>query len=376
MACSNYWSSPFQVGSHHLANGFLAAGCEVAFFSDPISPFHRFAGGSESLKERVAINRIGGISEETGKLWAYVPNAWLTPHNKPILNSKFVAKNWISLTSPSLRNILENRGFDKVDLLYIDSPCYLGLLDIVEAKRSVLRVADNCLGFNKFTPAMRINEIKIASCVDVTLYTARNLLPVIQELKPKSARYFPNGVNFDHFHKGNQYKPREYEGINKPIILYVGAMDVWFDYDMVNKLVSAMPDCMFIMIGPAEMAVKKLVPKDNLKLLGKKTYSELPAYMHHAGVGIIPFAFKSYPDLVKSINPLKLYEYMSCGLPVVSSRWPEMEEIGGSAVLADDFNQFLSGIRVSLVQRDDRASRVAWARSFDWSERVKELLSL
>ena len=85
MASANYWRSPFQVGSHHLARGFVRAGWEVAFVSDPISPWHLFGGQLKDLRERYELYRGNGVTDCDGHLWAYVPGALLTPHNKPCL---------------------------------------------------------------------------------------------------------------------------------------------------------------------------------------------------------------------------------------------------------------------------------------------------
>ncbi|MGE3807237.1 MAG: glycosyl transferase, partial [Gemmataceae bacterium] len=60
MACSNYWNSPFQVGSHHLARGFARAGWQVAFLSDPQSPWHLCGGLSRDLWRRLGSYARGG----------------------------------------------------------------------------------------------------------------------------------------------------------------------------------------------------------------------------------------------------------------------------------------------------------------------------
>ena len=116
MACSNPWNSVFQVGSHHIARQFIEMGYEVAFISDPISPLH-IIGGS-GLKKRFQIYRTGG--ENKGNLWAYVPGALLTPHNFPLLRSKWVHQYWHTLTIPNLIKKVKKRGFDQVDILYFD----------------------------------------------------------------------------------------------------------------------------------------------------------------------------------------------------------------------------------------------------------------
>jgi hypothetical protein len=66
MVCNNYWTSPFQVGSHHLARAFVKRGWEVAFISEPVSPFHGLRGLHPELRERFAYYRAGGVRDPAG----------------------------------------------------------------------------------------------------------------------------------------------------------------------------------------------------------------------------------------------------------------------------------------------------------------------
>src|SRR3990167_2008860 len=109
MACSNPWNSVFQVGSHHLAHQLLHMGYEVAFISDPISPLH-LARGKE-LKKRLQLYAQPSSKQEP--LWAYVPGALFTPHNAPLLRSRWLYKHWHQLTFPSLINLAEHPLFSK-----------------------------------------------------------------------------------------------------------------------------------------------------------------------------------------------------------------------------------------------------------------------
>src|SRR6187551_1431733 len=106
MATVNQWHSSFQVGSHHLARGFAQAGWEVAFVSEPISPWHLMGADPAELKDRYRIYKNGGIRDCNGRLWAYVPGALFTPHNKPFLDRKGIAKGWAHLSRPNLIQIL------------------------------------------------------------------------------------------------------------------------------------------------------------------------------------------------------------------------------------------------------------------------------
>ena len=118
MASANYWRSPFQVGSHHLARGFARAGWEVAFVSDPISPLHLFGGHVKDVRERYDLYRRHGATDCDGDVWTYVPGALLTPHNRPLLRTRWIGERWAALSWPPLLETLRKRGFGEVDLVY------------------------------------------------------------------------------------------------------------------------------------------------------------------------------------------------------------------------------------------------------------------
>jgi len=373
MACSNYWSSPFQVGSHHLARGFVKAGWKVAFVSDPISPLHVFNGISVELRERWATYRAGGNLDLDDCLWAYVPAALLTPHNKFLLKSEWVHRNWFKLTWPNVVNKIVKEQFGEVDLLYIDSVTQLFWLNNVKYKKSVLRIPDKNTGFVKFTPAMVKMERELARTANMVIYTAQNLENYVRDMKPREMLYIPNGVDFTHFSMGSRSMPPEYEDIPKPIAVYVGAMDVWFDYRLVNRVAEKLPGVSFVLIGPDKYARTRLESLPNIYLLGHRNYAQIPSYLHNANVGIIPFNVKGYPDLVHSVHPLKLYEYMACGLPVVSVEWDELIRLKTPALLCRNEEQFIKGIQEAL-QRGKQSEFIDYAKEMDWECRVNHLI--
>lgn len=359
MAVSNSWNSIFQVGSHHLAREFLKMGHEVAFISAPISPLHVF---SPSFSQRWSLYRSGGLKESN--LWAYVPATLLPPRNAPLLRSAWIHRHWPTLTFPNLIKKVRQRGFDKVDLLYFDTPLQSFWLKTISARKTVYRMADCHAGFKKVSPAELQMEQTLIKEVDEVVCTAKTLL----QRAPK-AHYLPNGVPLTHFQKPGQ-KPLEYQTISNPIVVYVGALDDWFDLPLVKQLAKEMPHLSFMIIGPAKPS-----SCSNLHFLGPKPYSEIPNYLQFADVGIIPFDVHNYPELVHSVNPLKLYEYMASGLPVVATHWKELEEIGSPALLSRSFEEFKAHILQALATRD-RTTLQRFIAPFDWSTRALQLIDL
>jgi glycosyltransferase involved in cell wall biosynthesis len=372
MACSNYWSSPFQVGSHHLARGFVRAGWDVAFVSDPVSPLHLCRGLTPELRERFAIHRDGGRRELDRRLCTYVPAALLTPHNQPVLRSRFVHRHWHRWTWPNAASWARRRGFGRVDLLYIDSVAQGFWLDAVAHRRSVYRVADYNPHFEKYTAATRAMEETIARRSDLVVYPSRSLHAYAEGLGARRTLLLPNGVPYAHFARPMP-PPPEYTHLRKPIAVYLGVMPTWFHFEWVREAARALPEFSFVLVGPDALARQELGGEANVRLLGLRPFADVPAYLQHATVGIIPFDVRRNPEGVEVLNPQKLYSYLAAGLPVVSATWEEIRRLHSPARLCASAEEFIDGLRQATARPGDAEPRRRFAARFDWEERVRLL---
>ncbi|HEX5435623.1 MAG TPA: glycosyltransferase [Gemmatimonadaceae bacterium] len=311
-----------------------------------------------------------------GQLWAYVPGALVSPHNRPVLRGEWVHRRWSRWTMPDVVGVVRRQGFGRVDLLYIDSVNQAFWLDAIDARRSILRIADNQTGFAKFTPAMRQLEREVAARVDLVAYTAYRLRSYAETLGPRALLHLSNGVDFHHFAEGSRISPPEYAGLPRPIAVYVGAMEEWFDFALVAHAAQRLPDVSFVLIGPDHLARRRLAAAPNIHLLGRRPFAKLPRYLHNADVGLIPFDVHGHSELVHSVNPLKLYEYMACGLPVVATSWGELQELRSPAVLCASEQEFVSAVSAAATNgAEHRRESVRFAAAADWQHQVSRLLA-
>jgi glycosyltransferase involved in cell wall biosynthesis len=373
LASGNYWTSPMQTGGHHIARGLVARGWEVAYITDPISPWHLLGG--VDLGKRAELYWQGGRCDLDGRLWAYVPGALVVPANRPLLRSEWVHSHWQCLSFPNVVRKARQQGFGQVNLLLMDSFSQPFWLEALQVGCSVFRVADRLDQYPKSTPAARAVQVQIAEAVDVVAYTARTLEPYIHSLHPKRAVHFPNGLNFKHFTGERRPCPEEYQSLPRPIVVYVGALDVWFDSELVVQTAERLPQVSFVLIGPSELIGQRMKRLPNLHLLGRRAYAHVPAYLQHADVGMIPFAVEQYPELVHGVHPLKLYEYLACGLPVVAVAWQELEILQAPVYLSHGPDQFAEFILQAAGESSGEAERVAFAAQADWGQRLEAFLA-
>lgn len=161
----------------------------------------------------------------------------------------------------------------------------------------------------------------------------------------------------------------------RKIIGYYGAIAEWFDQDLVEAIALAFPDCCILLVGADSVnAQRRLGKLSNVKFIGEVSYQNLPIYLHAFDVCILPF--KIIP-LTLATNPVKVYEYLSAGKPVISVDLPEIAQCEGLVQVGATPDEFLRHLKVELAAEPSseiQASRRAFAKGQTWSHRVKKLI--
>jgi glycosyltransferase involved in cell wall biosynthesis len=371
IAAANHWSSPYQVGSHHYARVFAKNGWQVLFVSDPISPFHFLPRNNLELKERYRI--YSGI-QKTGyeNIITYVPMALITPNERPVFRSGFVARNWHKITIPDVTKFAVKNGFGEVDILWFDSLVQHFWIDAIKHKKSILRISDRMDAFKKITKNLKNFENDLLNRADLIIYSANSLKSYIEDFKEK-AFHVPNGVETENFTNSDRSLPLDLENIPKPRAIYIGAIDEWFDQELLLSVANILKEISFILIGNPKANISTLKNQPNIYFLGRRNYTDIPKYLYNCNLGIIPFN-KNHP-VVNSVNPIKLYEYMVCGLPVVATRWKELELIDSPAYLADNPKEFAENI-LKAIKNKEKQNLIEFALSNTWEERFKKIIDL
>lgn len=368
------WTAPLHLGSHNLAAAFVRRGWDVAFVSTAVSPVQVLRDRDE-FKRKAKTARDGGRRHLDRRLWAYTPFALLTPHNVPLLRSRWLHRNWQRLTVPNAEGRVRDHGFGQVDLLYVDTPLQSFWLDAVGHAASVARITDRNTGYVGSASTLHEMERDLVRSVDLVVHSASDLGGDLQAHGARRTLHLPNGVDYRHFAEADPAPPPEYANLPHPIAVYVGSLDEWFDTDGMRAAAGALPDVSFVIIGPAAGSADLGAGLFNVHMLGPRPFGEVPAYLRHADLGLLPRNTRTRAELVHSMHPLKLYEYMAAGLPVVATRTREVESMATPAVLYDDDRSFIEAIRHVLVDPPDPKHGDRLARAADWDERLGTLLS-
>ena len=218
------------------------------------------------------------------------------------------------------------------------------------------------------------NLIKSSSLV---IATSRMLTERAMRLNLNS-HYVPNAVDFCHFNKATQKlkKPRDIENLHSPIIGFIGGIFDWVDIDLICKLAELHPDYSVLLVGPAVTKVDQFLKYTNIKMVGAKEYRILPMYLSSIDVCLIPFKVNKF---TLAANPIKLYEYLAAGKPVVSTALPEVYKNGSEIVhVGHDSADFIKKVENAVGESklgNARliSKRIEFAEANSWAGRINNI---
>lgn len=225
---------------------------------------------------------------------------------------------------------------------------------------------DHHAGFSVVTPKMLGQEGALTSSADLVVVSSPHLEAEARR-HSRNVLLLRNAGEYGHFEL-----PTKALGA-QPVIGYYGALEDWFDSDLVADVAERRPDWRFILVGRAVSAdTSRLARLANVSLPGEQPYSTIPGWLHQFDVAIIPF--KRTP-LTEATNPVKAYEILASGKPIVSVAIPEMAALGSLVRLAGTAEEFEREIAASLRPEAPAAieARRAFAREHTWSKRFEAL---
>lgn len=221
-------------------------------------------------------------------------------------------------------------------------------------------------------------EEKMLEIAGVVFTVSPMLYESRKRLNP-NAYFIPNGVSSElcvRIENAQCQIPEDSEKITKPHIGYIGAIqDKLLDFSLIEDLANSRPNWSIVLIGPVSNSVsgevERLKQLHNVHFLGPKEGRCLPGYLAYFDVGIIPFAQN---DLIKNAFPLKFFEYLAAGLPVVTTEIPSLLSYKDYAIVARDHEEFIAGLSKALMDNDIalKQKRIEFARNNTWEQRVAE----
>lgn len=183
----------------------------------------------------------------------------------------------------------------------------------------------------------------------------------------KNASLCPNAADVAHFSKARNVCKRPSDlPLQDPLVGFFGVIREWFDTGLLRDAALQRPQFEFCLIGGySEDVLEPLKHFGNVHFLGHKDYSVLPQYLHHFDVTIIPFVVS---ELIRSTNPIKAYEYLAGGRPVVATDIPEIEGMP-YVYISKTPEDFIRNLDLAMKATPDLREIDAFLKNHTWAKR-------
>ena len=303
---------------------------------------------------RKARSIFQGLRRIDEGFWVYSPFSlpvhhicWLRPLNRMLLQFQL----WLVTRKLRIQN----------PVVWVACPAACDVAINMKKNRLVYQRTD-C--FEEFpgvdTKIVREYDRKLKAAADLTLFVNR-ILYEEESKQCKRALYVDHGVDYRMFASAEKIEdvPNEMREMKRPVVGFFGYIeDHTVDIGFIEKVVDYLPEKSFVFVGEAMADCSGLMAKDNVWMLGKKPYEQIPHYGKCFDVAIMPWRQNRW---IQACNPIKLKEYLALGKPVVStSAFSEIQKYLDVIYVADTFEEFAQCILKAL--NEDSPERIAARR--------------
>jgi len=224
------------------------------------------------------------------------------------------------------------------------------------------------------------SERQLCRTVNVVFTTSPDLQASLMRLNPCTYHY-GNVADQAHFATALDAPPapEHLAGIPTPRLMFVGAIDAYkLDLTLLTALARQRPEWSWVLVGPVgeadpDTSIAALQALPNVHVMGLQPYSDLPAWLAHADVALLPLQENTY---TQHMFPMKFFEYLAAGRPVVATQIPALRPYASGALLCPpDLKAFDAAIATALTGgAPPLEQRLALAAEHTYESRTLKML--
>jgi teichuronic acid biosynthesis glycosyltransferase TuaH len=267
------------------------------------------------------------------------------------------------------------------------NPMFTEFIGKLNEKLFVFDTVDNWAEHTGYTRLMSKKKLDkkyqiISEKADLIFTVANELTDYYKKMnRVDDTHWIPNGVDYDYYNNPEFIKQKnELSDIDKPIIGYIGTIQDRMDLDILEQIAKDHKDKIIALCGPVWPNFKyelhkKLKKFDNIVYTGRISYKEAPGYVNKFDIAIIPHKISNF---LKYTNPMKLFEFLSCGKPIVTTSGAGVEMFKDFIHITNDKTEFSNYIDTALKEdtTEKRAARRNAVKKHSWKARADKMVEL
>lgn len=370
------WDNPFWTNKQHVAISLSKLGYRVLYI-DSLGLRKPSASSSDLGRIKRRLKKAFKAPRKVhDNIWVWSPII-LPFQQYPFVRliNRFVFSNWLKFWSWKLK--ISN------NLFWTYNPLTTRLLNLDGYKILVYHCVDEI----KAQPGMPVDILTVAdnelsSKANVIFATSLKLYESRKELN-ENTHYFSNVADFNFFNQALLERtviPEDIAKIPSPIAGFIGAISGYkIDFELIEFVANKCPDISFVFIGKVGEGdpwtnVEKISTLKNVYFLGPKEYSTLPAYLKAMTVTLLPNHINEYTD---SMFPMKFFEYLAAGKPVVSVNLKAIQEHSTFCYLSLDYAEFANNvIEASIAPSVGLENRLNLAKKYTYDSRMLKMMEI
>jgi uncharacterized SAM-binding protein YcdF (DUF218 family) len=310
----------------------------------------------------------GGFAQINKNLVILSPIVFPFPHNY------FFSKINAKILSVYLNNSSKILDFRPTILItFLPTKLSLEIKNLINCKINIYYCANEMKGIQNQNKLIDYSESEFFKNSDHVFVISKNL-----EMKAKkfsnNVSLVPTGVELNKFNYSKVKKKKIPYQYNKFIVGYVGSITEVFDIDLIDFLVKKNPQFNFVFVGRSYVNLSKLKKYKNIFFKKEVSHSEVPAYIKSFDIGIIPYKVNEFTN---SVYSCKLNEYLSMGIPVVSTCTKEIilynRKFGNVIGVAKNYHEFNSFLSEEMNKNNLKLTkkRISIAKKNSWESRYE-----
>ena len=364
ISTSNYYPVPTR--KQNVMNRLQDA--EVIYIDPPVTIL-------APLKDRSAFKRLTAFRKPGQKAKDNI-----TVYSPPLVFPFFNKYRWINrinqkMIARYIRKRMKEHGFTE-PYLWCYTPTSCDLIHLIPNRGVIYDCVDRHSAYKGMIDPVVVDAMEkdLATAADQVFCTAAGLYDTLRQYN-ENTELIPNGVDYELFSRAAESPGKAAAEENKPVFGFVGMLQECIDYQCMEAVAQAFPEGELVLVGRSLPGVdlSSLRAYPNVRFMGLVPQAELPEII--AGFDVCLNLFKE-GRLSKDVSPLKFYEYLATGKPIVSTREPlQVMDYADVVYIAENREDFVVKCREALQERDPSKvkKRMEYGKACSWDRRVQQM---